>query len=207
VGVVSRHSRPVSKGRPTPKRATQKRRRYLLWALTKHTADRRQWRGAVALYTLMLNRWSDDDAKGVFPSQVRMAAELGCSDRQIRRYLVLLIAAGFLTVLPGKRHPRPDGTWHRSNNLYLFRFPPKRVPCTDRTSTASHPPSERKNRAPQAAAVHPTTDVPAGTPLAAPPTPTPPSPESTAIAHAALADARAALRQLKPTPNEALARR
>ena len=137
---MSRPYRPGSKGHPTPRRGAQRRRRYLLWALAKHSADQRQWRGAVALYTLMLNRWSDDEAKGVYPSQVRMGAELGCCDRQVRRYLVLLVAAGFLTVLPGKRHPRPDGTWWRSNNLYVFRFPSKRRPLpAERTQTASHP--------------------------------------------------------------------
>jgi hypothetical protein len=113
----------------------------LLWALAKHTPDQRQWRGAVALYTLMLNRWSDDDAKGVFPSQVRMGAELGCCDRQIRRYLVLLVAAGFLTVLPGKRRPRPDGTWYRSNNLYLFRFPSEEAAALGRQDTRGLPSS------------------------------------------------------------------
>jgi hypothetical protein len=172
VGVVSRQGRHKPKDQPTPKRAAQGRRRALLWAVAKHTGNRRQWRGAVALFTLMVNRWSDDDAKGVFPSQVRMAAELGCCDRQIRRYLDLLIGAGFLTVMPGKRHPQPEGTWYRSNNLYLFRFPAKKSPAhTDRTPVSAHPPSERKNPPSQAAAGHPTIDIPANKPLAATPQP------------------------------------
>lgn len=199
---VSHPIRHGSKGRPTPKRGAQRRRRYLLWALARHTADQRQWRGAMALYGLMLNRWSDDDAKGVFPSQLRMADELGCCDRQIRRYLVLLVAAGFLTVLPGKRHPHPDGTWHRSNNLYLFRLPGKRKPVgpADRTPTSIHPPSERKNRPAHAPAAVLTPDLLPSDhhKMAPPPAALPPEP-SAAVSGSHFAELRALLHRQKVT--------
>jgi hypothetical protein len=198
VGCVSRPGRPGAKGRPTPKRTAQGRRRALLWAIAKHPGDRRQWRGAVALFTLMVNRWSDDDAKAVFPSQVRMAAEMGCCDRQIRRYLDLLIGAGFLTVLAGKRHSQPDGTWYRSNNLYLFGFPKKRPAVTDRTLVSAHPPSERKNPPSQAAAGHPTVDVPADQHLADTPIPRDKGPigeKYSPIVVAAISEIRARLRR------------
>ena len=197
---MSRPYRPGSKGRPTPRRGAQRRRRYLLWALARHTADQRQWRGAMALYTLMLNRWSDDDAKGVYPSQVRMGAELGCCDRQVRRYLVLLVAAGFLTVLPGKRHPRPDGTWWRSNNLYVFRFPSKkRPPSAERTSEASHPTSGKIQAAPAPPGIPNPVAVPATEPAQHATTNDPPPPVEREDAHRRFAELRATLRR-RPSP-------
>lgn len=97
-----------------------KKRRTILDAAA---ADCRPTAGAKA-YLLLLMRRSDDAGKPVWGNQEKMARQLGCSARTVRRYRGELETLGYIVVYRYRPQRGPDGRWYRRrSNSYYFRLP------------------------------------------------------------------------------------
>jgi Helix-turn-helix domain len=161
------------------RRAWPKRRQWL----DRVAGETRLTRGAKA-WLLLLARRSDDAGKPVWGNQVKMAEQLDCSDRTVRRYLVEAAALGYVQVFRSKPRRGPDGRWHRrrANAYYL---------CVPGRETAHQDAPRRRQRAPYCVVkatrprwlLLPDTDG-RSTPSGAPTTPrTPPIPVHQATTH------------------------
>jgi hypothetical protein len=95
---------------------------------------RRRWLDSVALaaqlttgcrgWLLLLAGRSDDAGAPVWGCQAKMAAQLGCSERTVRRYAVEAAAAGFVKVFRAKPLRGPDGRFYRRrSNVYYLTQP------------------------------------------------------------------------------------
>lgn len=76
-------------------------------------------------WLMCISERSSDTAKPVWGMQIKQAKEIGCSDRQVRRYRVEAEKAKLIETRHGAFERRPDGTCGRtSTNLYVFNVPP-----------------------------------------------------------------------------------
>jgi hypothetical protein len=91
-------------------------------------------------WLLLLARRSDDAGKPVWGRQMRMAAELGRSDRSVRYYSVEAEQLGYLTVYRSRPQRGPGGRWgRRKTNRYYLTLPTR--------ETAASPAPRRRQRA------------------------------------------------------------
>jgi hypothetical protein len=139
---------------------------------------RRQWLARIArdirltagakMWLMMLASRSDDAGKPVWGNQVKMAQQIGCCDRSVRRYLVEAEALGYIAVYRSKPERGPSGRWcRRKSNSYYLRLPAqdserleaprrrKRAPyCVIRPRPSSSSGRQRADLRPMGADVH-----------------------------------------------------
>lgn len=117
------------------RRAWPKRRQWL----DRLAGEHRLTSGAKS-FLLLLARRSDDAGKPVWGNQMKMAAELLCSDRSVRRYLVEAVDLGYVVCYRTTPEQGTDGRWfRRRSNSYYFLLPGR--------ETASRPAPRRRQRA------------------------------------------------------------
>ena len=122
--------------RATPPKAWPKRRQWR----DRIDKDSRLTTGCKAWLGVLASR-SDDAGKPCWGNQVKMADQLGRSDRSVRRYLVEAVALGYVRVFRSEPERGRNGRWCRrkANTYYL---------CLPNRDTATKPAPRRTQRAP-----------------------------------------------------------
>lgn len=85
------------------------------WLLDADVSDR-----AVRLYG-MLDRYADDNGRGVYPRQATLARRLRCSTSTVKRSLRELVSVGAIEIVP-----RFDGARQTTNEVVVHKRPPLR---------------------------------------------------------------------------------
>lgn len=123
-----RHSPTQAPGTEPPGRAHRRRAR---WATKRREVLDRAAHDQTLTATdhqvlVALSWYSDDTGKPCWPSEARLATQLGLSERTVSRCVVQLETAGYLGVLrsPPERDRETGKFCRRHTNRYLLRKPP-----------------------------------------------------------------------------------